>query len=149
MAPKLPNLEEALRTSVGETVEGGSITLTGLVGQLRVEPDPAKLRDIPLFNIRFSEHESGLSPGEATKALFGALAALAPEEQHRRLATLCNSIIASVATSVRPSTDRDDDRDDERDDERGGSTGYDEAFKLLSAIYQALTFEDANALRRS
>ncbi|MEU5846949.1 hypothetical protein [Saccharopolyspora shandongensis] len=141
MAPKLPNLEEALRTSVGETVEGGSITLTGLVGQLRVEPDPAKLRDVPLFNIRFSEHESGLSPGEATKALFGALAALAPEEQHRRLATLCNSIIASVATSVRPST--------ERDDERGGSTGYDEAFKLLSAIYQALTFEDANALRRS
>ncbi|MEU6264429.1 hypothetical protein [Saccharopolyspora shandongensis] len=140
MAPKLPNLEEALRTSVGETVEGGSITLTGLVGQLRVEPDPAKLRDVPLFNIRFSEHESGLSPGEATKALFGALAALAPEEQHRRLATLCNSIIASVATSVRPSTDRDDERD--------GSTGHDEAFKLLSAIYQALTFEDANALRR-
>ncbi|MEV6231506.1 hypothetical protein AB0L88_26985 [Saccharopolyspora shandongensis] len=141
MAPKLPNLEEALRTSVGETVEGGSITLTGLVGQLRVEPDPAKLRDVPLFNIRFSAHESGLSPGEATKALFGALAALAPEEQHRRLATLCNSIIASVATSVRPST--------ERDDERDGSTGCDEAFKLLSAIYQALTFEDANALRRS
>ncbi|MFI0464564.1 hypothetical protein ACH347_10835 [Saccharopolyspora sp. 5N102] len=149
MAPKLPNLEEALRTSVGETVEAGSITLTELVCQLRVEPDPAKLRtgeEVPLFNIRFPEHESGLGPGEATKALFGALASLSPEEQHRRLATLCNSIIASVATSARPSTGAD------REDEGapcGGSTGHGEAFKLLSAIYQALTFEDADALRRA
>ncbi|MEV0697277.1 hypothetical protein AB0I53_05070 [Saccharopolyspora sp. NPDC050389] len=144
MAPKLPNLEEALRTSVGETVEAGSITLTELVGQLRVEPDPAKLKtgeDVPLFNIRFPEHGSGLGVGEATKALFGALASLAPEEQHRRLATLCNSIIASVATSVRPFPSADH-------EEKGAS--YDgEAFKLLSAIYQALTFEEAQALRKA
>ncbi|MGN9789100.1 hypothetical protein ACTMTF_47450 [Nonomuraea sp. ZG12] len=60
--------------------------LATLAKHLYVQPDPDHFEqgeDHTLLAIKYPAHDSGMSAEEAGKALFGAIAALPPIEQHK------------------------------------------------------------------